>query len=307
MKFDDYVQQKTIPSLTPVLNRLIEMVKTRYGCELNYKILDELNDKEKGLLCSLDSKAPALKVENKAFFPVMVKGDLVGAAEVLDCDEICDRSLRALKDIISLVIESLHVTANSLEVISVLEKQLTSTPKKHTNVISINKFKPLNGHTNTYRFNKSFNGTSTFNVPCLLESKSSDDLFKMAVEIHEHSRRFALLSFDQIDLKIRTNPAELKKLGNISLYIKDISKLSDSELFAVIGFLKSERTKEHPQIIGACPSEIKEVLGNKFVPKELVDLLNVAYLRMDKPFDIYKKEGLVEFFFQSLQDHRPLN
>lgn len=308
MKLEDYFQQRAHGLVAPILRRLMELVRDRYECEIHYRILEELSSSEKILLCSMDSKATTLKLEAKSLFPISIKGEIVGAAEILQSKELQDLSLKALRRVVSIVIESLHTMSNTAEVMSVLEKQFLPKISKASNVIPMMEYKKTEDITQPdptipNEWNVNFHGNTRFNIPCLIESKSMKDIHKMALEVHEHSQRFAFLYYNQLDFNIRTSASELHKLGNVSLFVPNITYLKDEEIFALINFLKSSRTKESPQIIAGSSILIKDILHTKLLPKELIGLLNVAFLRMENSFEIYKKQGLVEYFFDSF--HNP--
>ncbi|MCB0390282.1 MAG: hypothetical protein KDD58_03275 [Bdellovibrionales bacterium] len=306
MKFDEFKLQRGKIQIAPVLDRLMEMVNRRYGCELSYRVLDELADEDKKILCGLDPKGPALRQGSRALFPIAVKGDVMGMAEVSKSEQIHDRSLRAMQEVISMVIESLHLTANNLEIVQFLEKQLEQKPKSDSKVVSLVHYKTEQGIKTHYTWNKSFSGKTTFNVPCLIEAKNSLDIHKMSLEVHEHSRRYAFLFFNQLDKKVRLNPIEWHALGNISLFIPDISSIKDEELFSLTSFLKSSRTKESPQIIAGSLLPIKDIYKNQLIPKEVINLLSVAFLRLENSFEFYKNQGLIKFFFDSLHNNTSL-
>ncbi|MCB0357380.1 MAG: hypothetical protein KDD40_10250 [Bdellovibrionales bacterium] len=292
--------------MSKVLDRLGQMIKDRYGCHISYKSLGDLSEQEKLQLCSLNTLSMVSKETSIVLFPVSVKGELVGAVEVDEANQLGARSLMALKDVVTMVLESLHLTANSIELINLLEQQLVEKKApSDSNVISLNQYKQIQGMTSAL-LPKVFKRRTTFNVPCLIEAKNRYDIHKMALEVHDFSRRMAFVFFNMLEENVRQSYKDWETLGNISLFIPDISLLKDEEIFNLINFLKGARTQDSPQIIAGSSLQIKDILDKELLPRELIQLLNVAYLRMDEPFATYKKQGLVEYFFDSFKSTHPL-
>lgn len=283
-----------------VINRLVTMVNDRYGCELVYRDLQSIKEKEKASFCGIGSQSPIRVIQNRSIFPISVKGDLVGIGEVRDRERISDRSIHAIRDFLSIFIESLHLSQDSRLLLHALEKQFQMSSKSTSNVISLQNFKLEQGIGSPHVFDIAFDGNSSINIPFLIEAPTKEDAFKMALEVHGRSRRFAFLDFSQMDLRARTRLDELQKLGNISLFINELSLLKDEEIFCLTTYLKQKPSPQRPQIIAASSQKIKCLLEKQIVPRELIELLNVAFLRMTDSFYIYRKKGLIEYFFREL-------
>jgi hypothetical protein len=291
--------------VNPVINRLTDMIRKRYGCDLQYKPLEDLEAAEKSLLCSLNKDKHIIDESKRILFPVASNKEVLGMAIIENCDEFTERRIKALIDVVHLVVASVNETAGKHEVLQLLERQFNKSPEP-TKIIALNKFRNIQHQLNEKsRIRNGFNGKSTFNIPCLIESVRPYDILKMALEVHDHSRRFAFIYFHHLEESVRTNAYELQKLGNISLYVPDITKLNDGELFALLNFLKGERTKNSPQIIAGSTVLIQSVVQHRLVPTEFVDLLKVAFLRMEDEFSVYKSRGLVEYFFDSFKGSQP--
>lgn len=296
MKSEDFFGKHNLTSFTSVLNRLIEMVKYRYGCDLKYKSLGDLEVGEKNLICSLHPKAPALNLVGKHLFPLSLKGEVIGVAELECKTPFNEKTLQALRCVMDLVIESLHLTACSLEVIETFENHLQGHPTV-SKIISTRQGSQRDTVNSPWLVN--FNDPQVKHNPCLIEGANGDDIHKMAIELHEHFRRYAFLSFYQLSQEVRTHHQQLHLLNNTTLFVPNITALSDEELFTLINFLKSERTPQSPQLIVGSTTRIRDLLDKELIPRELIRSLQSSFVRMQCSFEAYKKQGLLKSFLES--------
>jgi len=278
------------------------MVRRRYNCELEYSDLAQLSPQESSLILTHNSKKP-IRINGELSFLVSVRDQIVGVAKVVSKNNLCDSSISALQEVVSMVLESTLLAASSMEVIELLEGQLT--PKSPSNVVNLARVRQSHLKTNDYVNTKSFDGNTSYNIPFMIEGSNFEDILRMAIEIHEQSRRYAFVHFDQLNHDVRTSFEGLESVGHVTLFVPDICALKDSEIFTMVSFMKSERTKESPQFIVGSVRTLKSVLERQIVPREFVELMSVGYLRMNKTFSEYRREGLTQFLFESLT--RPPN
>lgn len=285
--------------VTAVLDRLVEMIRKRYHCNLRYRPFsrdDALDQLKKHLMYSNQP----VQLNDQWVFPVHLKRDLVGAAEVTPAHKLTVKQVQSLTDVIRLVLESTLLTANSLDHLARLEEKMRTSEFSPTNVV------PLDAYLKTKipmvepeDLDKPPRRLS-FSVPCLIESNNFDDLTKMALELHHNSKRQAFIHIEELSSEVTRSADELRALGSFTIFIADICSLDKEQQLAIKSYLSGRRTRDNCQIIAGTLRSYAQLVRQDLVDHELLRRMSVAYLRMTKPFNDYMRSGVIEFFYSSL-------
>jgi hypothetical protein len=134
---------------------------------------------------------------------------------------------------------------------------------------------------------------------CLIESSNLSDIHKMAVELHEHSQRYAFMHYSDLDKETRLNLSELISLGSISLFIPNILLLSKEEQ-EVLRQLATVDTEDRRLMMSGASVTYSDLRTEPSIDVEFLLLLSRAYIKLTRPFSEYKDQGLIHYFLDSL-------
>ena len=296
--FDSYFNGEPdafLQNVAPTYDRFIKLIEERFGCRLVYKAYNTQDDSSlvniPAEYISLMRNNQPVRFNKTVYFPILLNNTLVGAAEAVECNTLSNRSLFELQDVLNLVLRSLIKSTEDFEKLRTWETQIHSM-KEETNVISLSEERK---NRDSRLFTESFPSRgATNNVPCLIEGKNSIEVYKLALEIHERSHRFAFLPWEDLGKSTQLDLESLKELGPVTLFIKEISELSQVEQKSLQLYLAEPLDPELPQITSATQFNRNELADEKAFSKELLQKLSTAYLKMNRPFAQYKSLGIVE-------------
>lgn len=135
--------------------------------------------------------------------------------------------------------------------------------------------------------------------PCLIEAASHGELFRMAFELHLRSARGIFLSWHDIDPGGRQKPNVLLELISCTIFIPDISRISNYEQDSILRVLR-DPAEEKPLFMAGTHVPYAELQALSSLNKELLSEISQAYLKLTKPVAQYKREGLIRYFLESL-------
>ena len=142
--------------------------------------------------------------------------------------------------------------------------------------------------------------STEFDFPCLIECENKNDIFKMALEIHQTAARYVFLSLKDLEAGIENSTEAMNKLGKVTIFIEDISSLSLEQQKGLLDFLNQRESLTTPQlVIGTSKTYGQLKIDNKILP-EFLRKITIGYLQLSQPFSAYKKENLLQFFFEGL-------
>jgi hypothetical protein len=75
-------------------------------------------------------------------------------------------------------------------------------------------------------------------VPCLIESTSYGELFRMAFELHMRSARTIFLSWRDLDPGGRMNPLSLLELQSATIFVPDVTNLQLAEQSSILSVIR---------------------------------------------------------------------
>ena len=135
--------------------------------------------------------------------------------------------------------------------------------------------------------------------PCLIESHSYGELFRMAFELHLRSARSIFLSWQDIDPGSRQKPKVILELISCTIFIPDITKISTYEQESILRVLQAS-ADDKPMIMAGTHSPYADLQANSSLNKDFLNEISHAYLKLTKPVAQYKREGLIRYFLESL-------
>lgn len=141
----------------------------------------------------------------------------------------------------------------------------------------------------------------TLKLDCLIESNHISEIHKMAMELHVNSRRYAFIEYRDLEVSQRTNLQSLLSLGAISLFIPELTSLSLAEQETLTSLMKTGTVQRPLLMVGATVaySELRSVPG---VHIEFLTMLSRAYIKLSRPFQEYKEQGLIHYFLDCLSE-----
>ena len=286
--------------LKPVIDRLERLVQKHYGCLLTYEELIPSNEwtyvENQDLANKLKGHIGPVFDGKTAHFPVRVANELVGSANIVGLQKQDFEKINNLQEIISLIITSTVSSVKNLKRLRRMEETIANIEPPE-NVISIGKHVKWKSIVTQDEKSK----PSYFNLSSYIESENFDDILKMAIEIHEHSRKHAFLYFDDLNLEVRIDASEINQLGEICLFVPEVTDLKSEEQAALVDFFDNYRTDGSPQLIVGSVTPFLEVMRVSDVRKDLLEHFSGTFINMKKPFDDYRKLGLIPFFFDTLK------
>lgn len=196
------------------------------------------------------------------------------------------------------LIESLLEPSARLESLKRLEEKYILALQDETNIVS---FSPVRGRNEQTNAQTTVSKPRRYHlkVPCLIESASIGDTFRMAFELHLHSSRNVFLSWRDIDPSARSKPDVLKELVACTIFIPDITAVPLTEQKAILDVIRDEDL-DKPHFIGGTVCSYLELKSTSEMLDGFVDTMSQAFLKVTKPVSHYKKEGLIRFFIESL-------
>lgn len=142
----------------------------------------------------------------------------------------------------------------------------------------------------------------TLKMDCLIEGTDSLEIHKMALELHSQSSRYAFLDYSEIDSKKRLVPSELLEMGAVTLFIPNILELSRYEQ-QVLRHIVDQDTLNRPLLMVGSLLPYSQLRGEPNVDSEFLALLSRAYIKLTRPFQEYKEQGLIKYFLDSLSEN----
>jgi len=273
--------------------KLAKLVQSRFSCELRYVAL---GTSEADLILRENLlKTVPYDHEGAWLFPVYKCFQVVGYAEVTGYAGTSEEQKRRLANFIELFLEPAIEMSDQLDTLKQVEEHISRADEDYgrtNNVIPLRR--PTVEGTGIKTKPRARLG---FALPCLVEGPTAEDLKAMAMELHELSGRYAFVYCQDVKWKFAE---DLKDLGSVTLFIPDITALTFDDQLKLLKYLSSSPSVDEPQVITGTLKTYSELRSEELMIPELLHRLSVCFLRMDRPFAEYRREGIVEFFFGSL-------
>lgn len=283
--------------LQPTLDRLAKLISRQYGCEMVYLFENDLNKELIPKQRQEMLKGLPLTQDENVYFPVLVDQTLAGAARVARAQDLTSSGKNYLHQVIKMVLETKLKDIDRLQLVEHFESQL-QVAEAEAKITPIDHAR--GGGENAIVGMPSSQYEESFDFPCLIESKDSFDIFKMALEIHQAAARFAFLPIQDLAAGVINSAAELSTLGRVSLFVDDIKRLTFAQQSSLSSFLTERERLESPQLIVGSTRAYGELKSDPEVHPGFLSQISIGYLQLKQPFNTYKKENLIQFFFEGL-------
>jgi hypothetical protein len=136
-------------------------------------------------------------------------------------------------------------------------------------------------------------------VPCLIESTSYGELFRMAFELHMRSARTIFLSWRDLDPRGRMNPLSLLELPSATIFVPDVTNLHLAEQSSILSVIR-HLGEDKPHFMAGTYVPYSELSNLASLNREFLEAISQAYLKLTKSVSQYKREGLIRYFLESL-------
>lgn len=285
----------------PTLERLAQLIHRRYGYECVYQPLDQLSAfaaRPEADWAHLElelAKGRSVSAGDWIFLPIFSDQTLAGAVRLSVHKH--DENLEPLCRTIRLVVESSLSHINRLDLLKQFEtytEEMKEREQRPNVVVPLQRFQP-----NPFPLPQK-KSNAAFNFPFLIESPEADEAYKMALEIHSRSGRYAILPLCDLSPSVFEDPESIKKLGPITIYIEEISALPFKTQLHLLRYYQTSRDKNCPQFVSCTTKSVSDLKRSQEVAPELLSFLMIGYLCMQQPFATYKRENILEFFYDNL-------
>jgi len=274
------------------LSRIFEK---QLGCSMGYTWREEFSHRD---LFGLLNRGEPVRIEDSIYFPVFFHEELAGAAHIVTTQDFEAHMLRHLHGVIRLMIENRMSQIENVDVLSELEENLIAQQEReqhsHGNVFRLSDYQANPYPLPENKINKAFS------FAFLLQSQDQEDIFKMALEIHTRSGRYAFLPLRDLSPDVFSSAAMFKNLGPISVFLPEVTTLTKEQQATLLAYYRGPRDKDCPQIIAGTALSVAQLKQDGRVLPDLLQYLSVGFLAMNKPFALYKRENLLDFFYDSL-------
>jgi hypothetical protein len=316
--------------LKSTISRLNEIIRRQYGSDFKFQTTAEIEgqDDSKSILQNLSSGLPFIFGKH-VMLPIFTDKLLVGAGSLMHNNNFSTLDIRHVHQMVRLILEDAIMSHDKIETLNGVESLLRNsldeaTTPQRSNVIPINRFRknafpltkinPLESCGTRISENESrpepltvsqYSETEYFasvtplntplNFPFLIESRDPSDIFKMALEIHTHTKRFVFLSINDISPDAFVSSQTIAALGATTIFVPDVELLTQAQQTAIINYYNSAREKETPQFVVGALNHITQLVFESKLDTALLAVLRIGYLQMNQPFSFYKNQNILEF------------
>jgi hypothetical protein len=297
---DPKTTMDTTLAVQNTVEKLAQLILRQYGCEISYLELSTLP----ALLCKALAKGNTVTQEENVYLPILTENTLLGVVNVKHGHDLSESVIAYLHSIAQLLLEAAILSSIKIEKIEAIEKQMTMATEIQSKVTPMSHFRQnqfsITGSPKSDYQNE-------FDFACLIESENSFDIFKMALEIHQAAARLVFLPFQDLEAGIEKSVENLNKIGRVTIFIEDIKKLTLEQQSDLSHFLTLRVPKQSPQIVVGTALSYSELKADPQINQAFLKQISMGYLHLSQPFATYKKENLLNFFFEGLSGRTRLN
>jgi hypothetical protein len=290
---------ETNKNFEKALNRLTKLVKDKYFCNSRYVEFSNTvkADKLSQLVKILISTKQSVTISETTYFPVYRNDKVISSFVVEPSIHLAKSDIDDIEALISVTIQPFINLKEQKSFLNEREKNFFVNLSNPQNIVP---FSQKNHSSNLYKiFNPLFlQNKVKLNVPTItfIQSINQLDGYKMALEIHEKSASMAFLRYDEQNHASRKELLTNEDIGELTIYIPELKKLSASEQEHIYNFQDKYRdTKAHFVFTTTHPIKHLVELGIGYMP--LLENYRSSFIYMDKPFDYYKRNNYLYLFF----------
>lgn len=293
--------------LTTRLNRIFENV---LGCRVEFQPDDELSlvdwssndlDEVRGE-AALSPKYIVSQSTDSFGFPVRREGVLLGLAVVHGFKDARPQRLMVLAEMMSMVLDYGVRQGDRVEKLRVIEERMAAFGDR-SNVVPL--FRNVDSNvlqiTETELIAQDTLVSPLLTSPLLLVANAAFPLNRVAVEIHQMSGRWAFVSVEDLPATIFDSRESIEQLGGLTLFIRDIARLTTGQQIKLAEYLARAASDETPHVIAGANESVEDLLHSGRILPYLSRLFTVSPVNVaTKKSASQITQELVEASLQSL-------
>lgn len=248
------------------MNRIFENV---LGCTLEFQAANELNAElwAAGDVAACRSGRPGLpqyveSLQADSFgFPINHGGEFAGFVVVHGMKEARPKKLLLLAELVSMVLEYGLKQEDRRERLRMIEERLFLMEDANTtNVIPLRpaRFERVLEVTEM-DFDSEVPASPLITKPLLLQTAPNFPLHRVALEIHNMSRRWAFLSLTDLPSDILSSKENLRQLGGITLFIPNLAALTTEQQIRLAEYLATKPMEDAPQVVAGVNEDVEQL------------------------------------------------
>lgn len=265
--------------LTETVSKINRILEGLMGCTLEFRPADALTTDEWNLsqleLIDEDDGRGFLESESSGDFgfPINVNGAFAGLAVVNGSQGLRHGKLLILAELLSVILEKSLVGQEREESARIVEERLQVlqlADEDDSNVVPmrtsrLERVRQMIADLEASEARESVEETkssSTTSVPLLITTASNFPLQYLAIEIHQTSGRWAMLSLADLPADVLDSREGLKELGGVTIFIRDLRQLSGHQQEKLAEYLAMNPSTDMPQVIAGLNADTEQTALN---------------------------------------------
>jgi hypothetical protein len=255
------------------VKRLQGILKARYGSVLELQFLSDMGSGNTA------SKAPSV-TEGALLIPIFSQDRFLAKATLPGLLNITDEDIETISDLVRIVLEPLMQKW-------VLDNY-SLVGSDYATALSDDEHKVVPMFQDHLTADSVVVNTRSFSTPVinLVSRSGSQNAVRRAVdEIHELSRRWACVQFDQIELNLKSR-YDIEALGSMTLVVNELRSVSAEARTALVKYLSVRRDSaellEIPLVLIYSSYDLSKLVESGNLEPELRDIIQDSILEVDR-------------------------
>lgn len=227
-----------------VMSRLIEILEKRYSACFQFLPFEE-SHADWRLLSALIHRKQMVRLNGSCYFPVMHQSQIAGALQLKDAN-LPTQTLAWIQELVELVAPLANFGEIERDGLIRLEQELEllASPKGlfRLNEIRSKQLSLVNERSvvaSPLSQAREDQVQALKQAPCFIEAKRSEQVLRMALQLHEESRNSAFVPFCDLDPEVRKSSDLLNEIHSVSIFLKNPHMLDTLERAAIEVHLKT--------------------------------------------------------------------
>lgn len=300
------------PHLDSISNSLISRLniicKKRFNCTFQYYSFAEQGEIPLRPLVvrTLLEKNSHVIIDGSLLLSMRSEGRLFGYVEIFSEEHLKPWEVDQLRELLEFSIGSVVECMDHLSDIRRLENAiLMSHPP--VNVLQLSSHRQLSANLTDIRAQKIGPRLSQKKsevqrmVSVLILARSSSDIQKMALALHELSNYHFFVLFEHLSPDMRVRTSNFADLSKTTVLISDLSDLNDEAILDLANYISSSPQSSQPRFIFGMKASHPDLQVK--LPSCITNLLNekcLIQLKMSQSFKFLRDHYLLEEFEQSM-------
>lgn len=262
-----------------ILSRFFGLLRKRFDGDFQYLpyVADHSDWK---LIQSLLFQNQPVTLNGDCYFPVYLKDELIGAIQRKG-SALGHTDRHRINDMVSLVLAESLISLMQFEDLNRLESHLHSVDKT-PGVLKIADFKKYKSPSVEEDQNSPAHKKVSYCIPTLIEASIIEETFKMSLEMHEESRRVAMINYWELPSDVREDSSALRALGAITIYLPNPHLMNSCEQDALKNSIKFGSSEHMPLWLSGTTLPYAELLKRRSFDQALLKHLSMSFLRIQK-------------------------